>query len=208
MYAWCVYVCILGLNVKCFLCGSRSKSFWNLLLSVIQQRNAGITLTFSFLWDIFPFHAFHCCLHSNLPRFSGIYCHNLLNWSLSPVVPFSHSSSLTCWSHPSDMHDLAPAHLTSSISFYYFSYSSSISHTERIPVLWILFLPSVPKLTLLPARNAFAFFLSLIAVHLILTLSSKPLLLTNSPLSLSLVSLLFFCSKITSSTSSNVLKWI
>lgn len=178
------------------------------MLSVIQQRNTGITLTFSFLWDIFPFHAFHCCLHSSLPRFSGIYCHNLLNWSLSPVVPFSHSSSLTCWSHPSDMHDLAPAHLTSSISFYYFSYSSSISHTERIPVLWILFLPSVPKLTLLPARNAFAFFLSLIAVHLILTLSSKPLLLTNSPLSLSLVSLLFFCSKITSSTSSNVLKWI
>lgn len=178
------------------------------MLSVIQQRNTGITLTFSFLWDIFPFHAFHCCLHSSLPRFSGIYCHNLLNWSLSPVVPFSHSSSFTCWSHPSDMHDLAPAHLTSSISFYYFSYSSSISHTERIPVLWILFLPSVPKLTLLPARNAFAFFLSLIAVHLILTLSSKPLLLTNSPLSLSLVSLLFFCSKITSSTSSNVLKWI
>lgn len=68
------------------------------------------------------------------PLFSGIYCHNLPNWSLSPVVPFSHSPSLTCWSHPSDMQDLAPALLASSISFYYFSYSSSISHTKRIPV--------------------------------------------------------------------------
>lgn len=184
IYVWCIYVCALGLSVKCFLMWITVKKIWKLLLSVIQQRTLGVTWTFSFWLDVIPSHTFHCCLHSGLMvsvRFTAVICY-LVSVSSSAFVTFSFTHLL----EPSFWHAWpGPAHLTSSISFSCFSYSSYISHMERIPVLWILFRASVPKLTLLSATNACAFFLSLVAVHLILTLSvrlsSRPLLLINIP---------------------------
>lgn len=181
MQAWCVYVCTQYLNVKCFLTWITVKMLNAAALGHPAEKTGGC-INFLLVIRYISFPSLHDCLLSGLHCFREIYCSNLtrlhLQWCLSHTVFHVPAGVIlltsAIWPQPTS---LAP-----SPSFHHTTLMSS--HTARIPVPWILLLDSVPKRTWFSARKAFAFFLSLIAVHLIFTLSEglslRPLLLRNT----------------------------